>query len=144
MHRTIQKNVLFLLSKFPCVSVLGARQVGKSTLLHAVCPDRPFYDLELVSVYDRVKTDPDHFLSSLPDYQERLSAHIAALIGWLREKGVNIPAEEVTGAFNTGWVLRPIFMILSAPMTSLVKIALESYEETRGLAIMLGSGAKIE
>jgi hypothetical protein len=31
-------------------------------------------------------------------------------------------------------------MILSVPMTSLVKIALESYEETRGIAFMLGSG----
>jgi AI-2 transport protein TqsA len=38
-----------------------------------------------------------------------------------------------------GWVLGPIGMILSVPMTSLVKIALESYKETRGLAIMLGS-----
>ena len=38
-----------------------------------------------------------------------------------------------------GWVLGPIGMILSVPMTSLVKIALESYEGTRGLAIMLGS-----
>jgi predicted PurR-regulated permease PerM len=43
-----------------------------------------------------------------------------------------------------GWVLGPIGMILSVPMTSLVKIALESYEETRGLAIMLGPGTEIE
>ena len=43
-----------------------------------------------------------------------------------------------------GWVLGPIGMILSVPMTSLVKIALESYEETRGFAIMLGSGTEIE
>ncbi len=43
-----------------------------------------------------------------------------------------------------GWVLGPIGMILSVPMTSLVKIALESYEETRGLAFMLGSGSEIE
>jgi hypothetical protein len=35
-------------------------------------------------------------------------------------------------------------MILSVPMTSLVKIGLESYEETRGLAFMLGSGTEIE
>jgi hypothetical protein len=35
-------------------------------------------------------------------------------------------------------------MILSVPMTSLVKIALESYETTRGLAIMMGSGEEIE
>jgi AI-2 transport protein TqsA len=38
-----------------------------------------------------------------------------------------------------GWVLGPIGMILSVPLTSLVKIALESNEDTRGLAIMLGS-----
>jgi AI-2 transport protein TqsA len=38
-----------------------------------------------------------------------------------------------------GWVLGPIGMILSVPLTSLVKIGLESGEETRGLAIMLGS-----
>jgi AI-2 transport protein TqsA len=43
-----------------------------------------------------------------------------------------------------GWVLGPIGMILSSPMTSLIKIALESYEGTRGLAVMLGSGTEIE
>jgi predicted PurR-regulated permease PerM len=43
-----------------------------------------------------------------------------------------------------GRVPGPVGMILSAPMTSLVKIALESYEETRGLASMLGPGADIK
>ncbi len=43
-----------------------------------------------------------------------------------------------------GWVLGPVGMILSVPMTSLVKIALESYEGTRGLAIMLGSDTEIK
>jgi AI-2 transport protein TqsA len=43
-----------------------------------------------------------------------------------------------------GWVLGPVGMILSVPMTSLVKIALESYEKTRGLAFMLGSDTTIE
>jgi AI-2 transport protein TqsA len=43
-----------------------------------------------------------------------------------------------------GWVLGPIGMILSVPITSLVKIGLESYESTRGLAIMLGSGTRID
>jgi predicted PurR-regulated permease PerM len=43
-----------------------------------------------------------------------------------------------------GWVLGPIGMILSVPMTSLVKIALESYEKTQGLAFMLGSDTEIE
>ena len=38
-----------------------------------------------------------------------------------------------------GWVLGPLGMILSVPMTSLVKIGLESYKDTRGLAMFLGS-----
>jgi predicted PurR-regulated permease PerM len=38
-----------------------------------------------------------------------------------------------------GWVLGPVGMVLSVPLTSLVKIGLESSGETRGLAIMLGS-----
>ncbi len=42
-----------------------------------------------------------------------------------------------------GWVLGPVGMILSVPMTSLVKIFLESHERTRGLAVMLGPGKEI-
>jgi AI-2 transport protein TqsA len=43
-----------------------------------------------------------------------------------------------------GWVLGPVGMILSVPMTSLAKIVLESYESTGGIAIMLGSDTEIE
>ena len=41
-----------------------------------------------------------------------------------------------------GWVLGPLGMILSVPLTSLVVIALESYEETRKIAVLLGSGSE--
>ena len=40
-----------------------------------------------------------------------------------------------------GWVLGPVGMLLSVPLTMTLKIALESVESTRGLAVMLGSGA---
>lgn len=53
------------------------------------------------------------FLSSLPGYQERLSTHIASSINWLSKKGVNIPAEEVSGAFHPGWVMELAGDILS-------------------------------
>jgi AI-2 transport protein TqsA len=37
-----------------------------------------------------------------------------------------------------GWVLGPVGMLLSVPLTMAVKIALDSSEETRGMAVMLG------
>ena len=63
----------------------------------------------------------NHFLSSLPDYQERLSEHVAALISWLSEKGINIPQEEISGTFNPGWVMSlagGIFSALSTILTN--------------------------
>jgi AI-2 transport protein TqsA len=38
-----------------------------------------------------------------------------------------------------GWVLGPVGMLLSVPLTTTVKILLGSIEETRGIAILLGS-----
>ncbi|MAZ88488.1 MAG: hypothetical protein CL693_12675 [Cellvibrionaceae bacterium] len=39
-----------------------------------------------------------------------------------------------------GWVLGPVGMLLSVPLTMTVKIALENIEGTRWLGVMLGSG----
>jgi AI-2 transport protein TqsA len=53
------------------------------------------------------------FLNSLPDYQERISARLVILMGWLSEKGVNIPQKEVSGFFHPGWVMSLAGNILS-------------------------------
>ncbi len=68
-----------------------------------------------------------NFLTSLPNYQERLSAYIAALINWLSEKGLNIPAEEVPHILNPGWVMSlagGIFSALSSVLTDTFLILL--------------------
>jgi len=39
-----------------------------------------------------------------------------------------------------GWVLGPVGMFLSVPLTMTIKIALEAREGTRWIAVMLGSG----
>lgn len=55
-------SIRYLMDKFPCVVILGARQVGKSTLLHTLLPDAPFFDLERERDLSRISYDVGHFL----------------------------------------------------------------------------------
>lgn len=89
------------------------------------------------------------FLSSLPGYQERLSAHVAALVSWLREKGVNLPAEEIPHTLHPGWVMNwagSIFSALSSVLTNgflilltVVFILLEAADLPKKLRVVLKS-----
>ena len=47
--------------------------------------------------------------------------------------------EVITSLVFWGWVLGPIGMLLSVLLTMVVKIALESYDDTRWLGVLLGS-----
>ena len=54
-------------------------------------------------------------------------------------KGLNLsPLVVFLSLVFWGWVLGPIGMLLSIPLTILVKIALENDEQTRWLGVMLG------
>jgi AI-2 transport protein TqsA len=86
------------------------------------------------------------FLISLPEYQERLSTHLADFIVWLRGKGVRIPLEEVPRSLNPGWVMDlagGIFEALSNVLTNafliflaVVFILLEAADFPKKLRIM--------
>ena len=54
IKRGIEKSIKILLEKFPCVALFGARQVGKSTLLHKVLPKARFFDLEYSPDLDQI------------------------------------------------------------------------------------------
>lgn len=54
--------------------------------------------------------------------------------------GVGIsPLVVFTGLFFWGWVLGPVGMLLSVPLTMSLKLALETDESTRWIAIVIGS-----
>ena len=62
IERSVSESIAYLLKNFPCVVILGARQVGKSTLLHHLLPNSSFFDLERTTDYQRINTDPELLL----------------------------------------------------------------------------------
>ncbi len=68
ISRWITKNLEQVVSRTPVVALLGARQVGKTTLAQAIAQDRSSIYLDLESPEDLVKlSDPTAFLSRHAD-----------------------------------------------------------------------------
>ena len=59
----------------------------------------------------------------------------------LMGKGLNLsPLVVFLSLVFWGWILGPVGMLLSIPLTIMVKIALENDEDTRWIGVMLGAG----
>jgi hypothetical protein len=56
-----------LLQNFPCVVILGARQVGKSSILKQIFPKARIFDLEDEVDFNRVNNSSKTFLESTPE-----------------------------------------------------------------------------
>jgi predicted AAA+ superfamily ATPase len=67
-----------LLRQFPAVAILGARQVGKSTLARSALPDYAYLDLEDAGDHGRLAADPAFVLGQhrrlIIDEAQRLPA----------------------------------------------------------------------
>jgi predicted PurR-regulated permease PerM len=60
-------------------------------------------------------------------------------------KGLNLsPLVVFVSLVLWGWVLGPVGMLLSIPLTIMIKIALENQDETRWIGVLLGSGIALE
>lgn len=68
MLRNMSFKIKELLSHFPCVVVLGARQSGKTTLAKALRPDWLYCDLEKASDFNRIELDPEFFFQQYPEH----------------------------------------------------------------------------
>ena len=68
--RTAAAKVAYLSAHYPCVLVLGARQVGKSTMLQELCPPGMNYvTLDDFKLAEQARRDPMGFLQ---EYREPL------------------------------------------------------------------------
>jgi predicted AAA+ superfamily ATPase len=63
--RTISGELLDCSREYPVVTVVGPRQSGKTTLVQAVFPDKPYYSLEDPDIRLAAEMDPRGFLSQM-------------------------------------------------------------------------------
>lgn len=66
VKRNIASKLDHLLSLFPAVLLIGARQTGKTTLSKALHPDWKYFDLENASDYEFIQQDYDFFFQEYP------------------------------------------------------------------------------
>ena len=65
--RNIYPYAIDLMKQYPVVAIVGARQVGKTTLAKILAQDFMYLDLEKSSDYDRIAHDPEFFFKQYPD-----------------------------------------------------------------------------
>ena len=68
LKRAMFDKVQYLMKHFPIVAILGARQIGKTTLAKQVAPNFDYFDLEKPSDYQRISQDPELFFHQNPNF----------------------------------------------------------------------------
>ena len=66
IKRNLEDRIDRLLSIFPVVMLIGARQTGKTTLSRAIRPAWHYFDLENAATYDFITRDYDFFFREYP------------------------------------------------------------------------------
>ena len=66
LKRNLEHKVNELLTIFPIVLILGARQTGKTTLAKTCRADWKYFDLEKGSDFDFISSDFDFFFREYP------------------------------------------------------------------------------
>jgi uncharacterized protein len=65
--RSLQAHLQEVAKKYPIVTILGPRQSGKTTLVRAVFPHKPYVNMEDASVRALATVDPKSFLEGYPE-----------------------------------------------------------------------------
>ena len=67
LTRQIENNLRLALADTPVVCLLGARQVGKTTLARKIEPQRAYFNFDDEQVLQVAQADPAGFVNGLPD-----------------------------------------------------------------------------
>ncbi len=91
IYRTITKKLVSMARYFPAVGVIGPRQSGKTTLVRASFPNKPYVSLEDPANREYAINDPRGFLDEYPngaiiDEIQRVPSLFSYLQGILDEK----------------------------------------------------------
>ena len=65
--RTIQKAVLTAATHYPVVTIVGPRQVGKTTLARELFAEKPYANLEAPDIRAFALSDPRRFMAQFPE-----------------------------------------------------------------------------
>lgn len=96
-NRYLEKKILKLAKSFPVILLTGARQVGKTTLLHYLFGEKfPFYTFDPVTDIHHIREDPYLFLKQFDgpvifdeiQYALELLPAIKVIVDQKREKGL--------------------------------------------------------
>ncbi len=92
IERDITGELLASAAEYPVVTVMGPRQSGKTTLVRAAFPDKPYFSLEYPDVRAAAEADPRGFLGQAPegailDEVQRLPELLSYLQGMVDERG---------------------------------------------------------
>lgn len=67
IYRDLTKYLIHISTKFPVVALTGPRQSGKTTLVEAIFPEKPYASLEDPDVREFASTDPKAFLNQFAE-----------------------------------------------------------------------------
>ncbi len=65
--RELEASIINLFQQYPIITILGARQTGKSTIVRHAFPTKPYVNLEALDIQEFAKNDPRRFLEQYPD-----------------------------------------------------------------------------
>ena len=67
IKRKIEDVIISAAKQFPVITITGPRQSGKTTLVRNVFKDKPYVNLELPDVSERIQQDPRSFFNKYKD-----------------------------------------------------------------------------